>query len=137
MADTVDRVRRSANMRAIPSKDTKPELLVRSIAHRLGYRFRLHRRDIPGTPDLAFIGRRKAIFVHGCLWHGHQCRRARLPSTNADFWRAKIERNKERDAAVVNKLFEGGWTVLTIWQCEMKDRATLGEKIKTFLEASR
>jgi DNA mismatch endonuclease (patch repair protein) len=125
---------RSAVMRAVKGRDTKPEMLVRRTAHALGYRFRLHRKDLPGSPDLAFPSRRKAIFVHGCFWHGHDCARgARAPKTNADYWRAKIARNVVRDAWARERLAALGWTTLTVWECELKDAEGLRRRLGSFL----
>lgn len=122
MTDSFTPARRSANMRAIRSKDTKPEMLVRRAAYALGYRYRLHRRDLPGKPDLAFIGRRKAIFVHGCFWHQHSgCREASRPKSNTGYWSPKLARNVERDAASLRALDAAGWQVLVIWECDMAD----------------
>ncbi len=104
-------------MARIGTKDTAPEKIVRTALHRSGYRFRLHRRDLPGTPDIVFIAARKIIFVHGCFWHGHVCRH--LPKTNSKFWKRKIEGNKVRDAKSVAKLRRMGWRVLTLWECEV------------------
>ncbi len=119
--DTVDAATRSRMMSRIRGKDTRPELAVRRIAHGLGYRFRLHRRDLPGTPDLVFPGRRKVVFVHGCYWHRHPgCRHATTPSSNTDFWMAKFDRNVERDAEAVKRLKALGWDPLAIWECETK-----------------
>lgn len=121
-------------MRAVKSRDTKPEMLVRRAAHALGYRFRLHRKDLPGSPDLVFPARRKVIFVHGCFWHGHECARgARMPKTNADYWRAKIARNVARDARARSALDSLGWETLTIWECELKKDTRLAERLKSFL----
>ncbi|WP_421859818.1 very short patch repair endonuclease [Oceanicaulis sp.] len=126
---------RSRVMQTVKSKDTKPEMIVRRLAHALGYRFRLHRKDLPGSPDLVFVGRKKAIFVHGCFWHGHDCKRgSRQPKTNADYWRAKIGRNVSRDAASLQALDDQGWRALVIWECEMKDRTALAERLKGFLD---
>ena len=128
---------RSAIMRAVRSKDTKPEIVVRRLAHSLGYRHRLHRADLPGKPDLVFPGRRKAIFVHGCFWHGHDCKRgAREPKANADYWRAKIERNRARDAVVREALQKAGWSIMTIWECETAaaTRETLANRLQAFLD---
>jgi DNA mismatch endonuclease, patch repair protein len=126
---------RSAVMRKVKSKHTAPELKLRNLLTSLGYRYRLHRADLPGKPDLVFPGRRKLIFVHGCFWHGHDCPRgARAPKNNADYWQAKIARNRARDAAHQAKLTETGWRVLTVWECEMKDDAALRERLKDFLE---
>nr|WP_197732018.1 very short patch repair endonuclease [Methylocella tundrae] len=127
---------RSAVMRAVKSTDTKPEMIVRSIAHRLGFRFRLHRKNLPGCPDLVFVTRRKAIFVNGCFWHGHDCKRgARMPKANADYWRSKITRNQARDLRVREDLAAAGWDVFTIWECETKDQGLLRQRIVAFLQA--
>lgn len=121
---------RSAAMRAVKSKDTTPELLVRTLIHGLGYRYRLHRRDLPGTPDLAFPSRKLALFVHGCFWHGHDCKRgARMPKANNAYWVAKIDRNRQRDRETQRALGEMGWTSFVIWECELRDREELRAKI--------
>lgn len=121
---------RSATMRAVKSRDTKPEMLVRRAAHALGYRFRLHRKDLPGSPDLVFPSRKKVIFVHGCFWHGHDCARgARMPKTNAEYWRAKMAGNVARDERVRAELAALGWEVLTVWECELKDADVLRERV--------
>lgn len=121
-------------MAAVRSTDTKPEMLVRRLVHRLGYRFRLHRKDLPGKPDLVFPGRRAVVFVHGCYWHGHDCKRgARMPKTNVDYWTGKIGRNRERDEASVSALEATGWRVLIIWECEMKDSDVLAGRLQGFL----
>src|SRR5580658_351639 len=101
-------------MRAIRSKDTAPELAVRSLVHRLGYRFRLHMAHLPGRPDLAFPARRKAIFVHGCFWHSHDCKPGLIPGSNQEFWRTKLRRNKDRDVKNLEALAEQGWKVLGV-----------------------
>ena len=136
MVDHIDSAKRSLNMAAIRSKDTEPELVVRKIVYGLGYRYRLHWKKLPGKPDLVFPGKRKAIFVHGCFWHGHDCIRGRLPSTNLDFWERKIVKNKERDGRVRNQLNAQGWNVLTIWQCRLKDVSELKQTITRFLTMS-
>lgn len=126
-------------MRAVKSSDTAPEMIVRRLVHRLGCRFRLHRRDLPGTPDLVLPRRRKVIFVNGCFWHGHDCARgARLPKTNADYWQAKIGRNISRDFRNLAALESAGWRVLTIWECETvkTKRDALMATLVEFLEAS-
>ena len=108
-------------MRAVKCKDTAPEMVVRRLVHSLGYRYRLHRRDLPGKPDLVFGPRRKVIFVHGCFWHGHTCKRGnRQPKTNADYWRKKIQVNKERDKSTLEELRARGWEILVVWECETK-----------------
>ena len=123
-------------MRAVKSKDTKPEIILRKMLHALGYRYRLHRRDLPGSPDLVFPGRRKIIFVHGCFWHGHPCRgEPRLPKSNREYWVPKIRRNAERDAEHERALIELGWHVLTVWECELKDLAGAQDRMVTFLES--
>jgi DNA mismatch endonuclease, patch repair protein len=134
MTDTVSAARRSENMRRIRSKSTAPEVFIRSLVHRLGFRFRLHRKDLPGKPDLVFPGRRKIIFVHGCFWHLHggSCKVARIPRSNAEYWIPKLRRNKERDAEHVRLLKEMGWTPLVIWECETTD-SKLAAHIATFL----
>ena len=125
---------RSRTMAAVRSKDTKPEMLVRRAAHALGYRFRLHRKDLPGKPDLVFPSRKAVIFVDGCYWHGHDCKRgARMPKTNVEYWQAKIARNMKRDANNIATLEADGWQVLTIWECELNDRDDLARRLQEFL----
>jgi DNA mismatch endonuclease (patch repair protein) len=125
-------------MRAVRSTNTKPELLVRRLAHRLGYRFRLHRKDLPGSPDLVFVSQRKVIFVHGCFWHGHDCARgARQPKANADYWCAKIERNRARDSRALSALSDSGWQALVLWECELRQREALEERMTAFLSPAR
>lgn len=128
---------RSRIMRAVKSRDTKPEMVVRKLTHGMGYRYRLHRKGLPGKPDLVFLSRQKIIFVHGCFWHGHHCPRGnRQSKTNAAYWKAKIEKNVDRDRARMNVLSEEGWDVLTIWECETKrkQQEELSQKIRLFLE---
>lgn len=126
---------RSRIMRAVKGRDTAPELLVRRLIHRLGYRYVLHRSALPGTPDLTFPSRRKVIFVHGCFWHGHDCPRgARAPHANADYWRRKIANNRARDARSMQALAEGGWLTLILWECELKNTAALISKVRAFLD---
>ncbi len=133
MTSQTDAVR-SATMRSVKSKDTGPELLVRSLLHLLGYRFRLHRKDLPGKPDIVFPGRRKIIFVHGCFWHGHQCARGcRVPKSNRDYWVRKITGNKERDTIHLAVLKASGWQILTIWECEAGMSEDLLQKLVGFL----
>lgn len=120
--DRVSVEKRSANMRAVCGQNTKPELAVRRAAHAMGYRFRLHRRDLPGTPDLVFPIYKIALFVHGCFWHGHPgCRKATIPKSNAEFWRAKLARNIERDSKAKTALLSVGWQVEVIWECEITE----------------
>jgi len=137
MVDNRTKASRSRLMSRIGSKHTKPELVVRSLLHRLGYRYRLHRKDLPGRPDVAFIGRQKAIFVHGCFWHGHGCKIGKLPKSNLDFWRSKIERNRQRDCENRSELEQIGWTVEEVWQCELKDIQSLEERLRSFLGAAK
>lgn len=126
MVDQLSPTARSENMRKVRSRDTAPELRVRRLLHKAGYRFRLQRRDLPGTPDLYLPRHKLAIFVHGCFWHGHAgCRRARLPSTRPEFWSAKIERNKERDAVALQALAAANIKTMTLWVCELDDDAIL------------
>ena len=137
MTDTLDKASRSARMARIKSRNTRPELIVRKLIHAIGYRYRLHRRDLPGSPDLAFPGRRKAIFVHGCFWHRHAdpaCKLARLPKSRLEFWLPKLEGNVRRDEAVQRALGESGWAVLVIWECELGDRVALESRIRSFLD---
>ena len=125
---------RRYNMSQIKGKDTKPEMRVRRLVHGLGYRYRLHTKDLPGKPDLVFPGRRKVIFVHGCYWHMHSCRYGQVvPKTNTEFWQNKRLSNVARDERNVTSLSEEGWQILVLWECEMKDEALLTEKIKSFL----
>jgi DNA mismatch endonuclease, patch repair protein len=124
---------RSANMRAIRSKDMQPELKVRSLVHQLGYRFRLHRKDLPGRPDLVFGPRRKVIFVHGCFWHVHNCKAAHIPKSNQEYWGLKLERNKTRDGRNIDALKIEGWQVLVIWECETRDEDGLKVRLRAFL----
>jgi DNA mismatch endonuclease (patch repair protein) len=128
---------RSAIMRAVKSADTEPELKVRRLLWRAGYRYRLNARDLPGAPDIVFRQRKKAIFVHGCFWHGHDCARgARVPKANRAYWRDKIARNRVRDRKTAAALTALGWRALVVWECEMKDEAALKARLRAFL-ASR
>jgi DNA mismatch endonuclease (patch repair protein) len=121
-------------MRAVKGRDTAPEIAVRKLLHRLGYRFRLHDTRLPGSPDIVFPGRRLVVFVHGCFWHGHRCKRgARVPATNTGYWISKIARNRARDVKVRRKLKAAGWGVLTVWECQLR-RPTLAARIKRFLK---
>ena len=136
--DTLTPRERSARMALVRGKDTKPELLVRRLVHGLGYRYRLHRRDLPGTPDLVFPGRGKVIMVHGCFWHRHEgCALARLPKSRGDFWLPKLTTNAERDASNTRALRRLGWGVMTIWECQLRDTAALASRIRRFLDAQR
>lgn len=122
-------------MRAVKSRDTTPELAVRALLRRFAPRYRLQRKDVPGNPDIAYIGKKRAIFVHGCFWHGHDCPRgARMPKANAEYWRQKIERNRARDRANAERLKERGWRALTVWECELKDLTALEARLREFLD---
>jgi DNA mismatch endonuclease, patch repair protein len=129
---------RSRQMARVRSKDTKPEMAVRRLVHRLGYRYRLHRRDLPGSPDIVFPGRRKVIFVHGCFWHRHpdpDCKLARMPKSRLEFWEPKLEANAERDKRALQALEALGWEALTLWECEIKSNRDLEDRIIRFLES--
>ena len=126
---------RSRTMRAVQSKNTTPEIIVRKIVTILGFRYRLHRKDLPGKPDLVFTTKRKIIFINGCFWHGHDCKRGdRIPKTNTEYWVKKITGNKKRDADHQDKLCKEGWSVLVVWECEISDRNILAERLRCFLE---
>ncbi|MBA1365421.1 very short patch repair endonuclease [Burkholderia gladioli] len=128
--DKVSREVRSRVMQSIKGKNTKPELSVRSAMHRRGFRFRLHRRDLPGTPDIVLPRYRLAIFVHGCFWHRHAgCSRATMPSTNVEYWATKFSRNQERDRCVKEALHALGWAVFEIWECEANKPPQLAQLV--------
>ena len=133
MVDTRSPEQRSENMARVRGKDTGPELLVRRLANALGYRYRLHVATLPGSPDLVFPRYRSVIFVNGCFWHGHECRRGALPASNVDFWARKVGATKERDTRTRTELEREGWRVLTLWECELANRAELVLRIKAFL----
>jgi DNA mismatch endonuclease, patch repair protein len=134
VVDHVNRAKRSLIMAAVHSKDTSPEMAVRRIVHGLGFRYRLHVRSLPGCPDLAFPGRRKAIFVHGCFWHRHRnCRYATLPKTRREFWAAKFAANVVRDRRARRDLKRLEWAVLSVWQCELTNPSRLAERLDDFL----
>ncbi|MBK1822781.1 DNA mismatch endonuclease Vsr [Burkholderia sp. 500H] len=133
--DSLTPAERSERMSRIKGKDTKPELVVRSLVHRAGYRYRLHGKSLPGCPDMVFARRRKVIFVHGCFWHRHEgCRLARMPKTRLGFWRPKLEANAARDREAERRLAELGWKVMIVWECEVKDEAALMPRIEAFLD---
>lgn len=134
MTDVYSPEKRSAVMRRVKGRDTTPELKVRRLLTALGARYRLHRKDLPGKPDIVMAGRRLAIFVHGCFWHGHDCARgARVPKANRDYWLGKVGRNRERDVTNRAALEAAGWRVETVWECEMKDEAALTERLRALL----
>lgn len=125
---------RSENMRRIRAKGMRPELAVRSLVHKMGYRFRLHRKELPGKPDLVFVSLRKVIFVHGCFWHSHKgCKTAHIPKSNLNYWRPKLKRNRIRDAKHLAALKADGWKALVIWECETRGERALQKRIKLFL----
>lgn len=134
--DTLTSLERSARMKLIKAKNTKPEMIVRKLIFSLGYRYRLHRIDLPGCPDLVFSSRRKIIFVHGCFWHRHaECALARLPKSKLEFWLPKLSKNAARDVKNIATLQRTGWEVMIIWECELRDTAALLDKIRGFLDA--
>jgi len=126
---------RSENMRRIRSKDTSPEIAVRRLLRELGFTgYRLHRKDLPGKPDVAFIGKRKAIMIHGCFWHRHDCKEGlRRPKSNQDYWFQKIDRNCQRDAEHLADLHSLGWNVLTIWECDLRNLPAAADKLRMFM----
>jgi DNA mismatch endonuclease (patch repair protein) len=132
--DTFTPQERSEIMRRVKGRDTSPERIVRRVAHRLGYRFRLNRKDLPGCPDVVFPSRRKALFVHGCFWHQHPgCKRARIPSSNRAYWRKKLARNCKRDVRSLKLLRDIGWKPLVVWECQIGDPKRLAAKLDRFL----
>ena len=134
MTDSVSTEVRSRIMAQVKSKGMKPEMCVRRLLHRLGYRYRLHRSDLPGKPDLVFPSRQKVVFVNGCFWHCHKdCDRVRIPASNRDYWLAKLERNQSRDARNIALLEETGWKVMTVWECQLEDISETTERLLTFL----
>ena len=121
-------------MAAVRSKGTMPEMVVRRALHKMGYRYRLHRTDLPGKPDLVFLSRRKVVFVNGCFWHQHPgCKRATIPTSNRDFWIKKLRGNRTRDAKNVDLLESGGWGVETVWECELRDMDAITLRLAEFL----
>lgn len=134
MVDTFTPEKRSAIMRAVKGKDTSPELAIRRLVHSLGYRYRLHRANLPGKPDLVFPGRKKIIFVHGCFWHWHGCKRSRMPEANRNYWKQKIGRNVKRDRKTRRDLKSLGWKSMVIWECQSKAIDAVSRKIKRFLD---
>lgn len=134
MTDSLSPALRSRNMSRVRGKDTASEMLVRRLVHRMGFRYRLHRRDLPGTPDLVFSSRRKVIFVHGCFWHQHNCKRGKRPSSNVEFWNAKLDGNSRRDKTNILSLQKNNWSVLVVWECETKQLDVLSRRIQRFLD---
>jgi len=134
MTDVFSREKRSWIMSRVKGRNTKPEKLVRSFVHRMGFRFRVHRRDLPGNPDIVLARHKKVIFVHGCFWHGHKrCQRSKRPTTNKDFWNKKLDENIERDKRFRRKLRRMDWKVLIVWQCETRKPEKLLGKLERFL----
>jgi DNA mismatch endonuclease, patch repair protein len=132
--DTISRRQRSENMRRIRSANTKPEIIVRSLVHGLGFRFRLHRRDLPGSPDLVFPSKHRVVFVHGCFWHQHRgCTDGRAPKSNTGYWVPKLSNNKKRDKKNRSRLARLGWKSLVIWDCQTADKNNLKEVLQAFL----
>ena len=137
MTDVYSPEKRSAVMRRVKGSGTTPELAVRRLIRGLGGRYRLNRKDLPGKPDIVLAGRRLAIFVHGCFWHGHPCARgARVPKTNRDYWLDKIGRNRTRDIAARGALERTGWRVETVWECDLKDTVALDARVRGWLSAT-
>lgn len=133
LVDTRTRDQRSRIMASVHQRNTGPELAVRRLLFASGYRFRIHRRDLPGTPDVVFPSRRAVIFVHGCFWHGHDCPKGRLPKSRQNYWQTKINANRKRDAENVQALASACWKVLVVWQCELQNQVILLEKLNRFL----
>ena len=136
MADVHTKEQRSFNMSRIRNKDTRPEILVRSIVHHMGYRYALHRKDLPGHPDMVLTKHHKIIFVHGCFWHMHKCRYGKVkPATNAKFWKTKREGNVSRDKRNLRKLRRVGWKVIVVWECQTRNVERLTKKLESFLSS--
>ena len=133
MTDTRTPQQRRYIMQSVRGKNTGPELVCRRVLHGMGYRFRLHASDLPGRPDVVFRSRRKAIFVHGCFWHAHGCRKGQAPKSRVEFWSTKLQRNRERDAENLEDLTRLGWKALTVWQCETGDMHALEASLAAFL----
>lgn len=132
--DNLTPEQRKHTMRSVHSENTKPEMLVRRLVHGMGYRYRLHQKDLPGNPDLVFSSRRKVFFVHGCFWHGHSCSRGKKrPKTNEEYWHKKLERTQARDLNNQNLLRHNGWDVMVIWECQLSDIDETRERISKFL----
>jgi DNA mismatch endonuclease, patch repair protein len=131
MADLLSPKKRSALMSRVRTRDTKPELVVRSCLHQMGFRFRLHQKTLPGSPDIVLPRYRTAIFVHGCFWHRHTgCTKTTTPKTRTAFWKAKFDANVRRDRWAQRRLTASGWTVVTIWECQTRDRDKLSETLR-------
>ena len=136
MVDTFTAEQRSSCMRAVRSKNTSPEMSVRRLVHSMGYRYALHTTKLPGKPDLVLVSRRKIIFVHGCFWHKHDCRRGRIsPVANSAYWNTKRDRNAQRDREHVKALQKGGWHVLVLWECQIRNLDSVRKKLEEFLQS--
>ncbi|GAC1634438.1 MAG: very short patch repair endonuclease [Candidatus Acidiferrum sp.] len=135
--DNLSPDKRSKQMSLVRSKDTKPEMAVRRLVHRLGYRYRLHRTDLPGKPDLVFPSQKKIIFVHGCFWHAHECRLGRMPKSRLRYWRRKIRRNNDRDTLTLRRLRGMRWRCLVLWECQLRDLGMVSKRIDRFLREPR
>lgn len=135
--DRITKEKRSEIMSRIRGKNTSPEMIVRKLVYSLGYRYRLHGKNLPGKPDLVFAGRKKVIFVHGCFWHCHKCKSGHLPKSRLEYWLPKLEANKRRDAENSEELIKRGWKILVLWQCEIKDISALKEAIISFLDTGK
>jgi DNA mismatch endonuclease, patch repair protein len=135
--DIMSPTERSKRMRSIRSANTGPEMLVRRLVHRMGYRYRLHVKNLPGKPDLVFVAKRKIIFVHGCFWHFHiGCRDGKIPQSRENYWRPKLLKNRERDVENIRSLEAEGWNILVIWECELKDEVQLRVRLHQFLSGA-
>ncbi len=135
--DTLTPAQRSERMSRVRSKNTKPEMVIRRLVHRMGFRYRLHVRDLPGNPDLVFPSRGKIIFVHGCFWHRHgTCKFTRWPKSKLNFWKPKLEKNRQRDQLIRRRLRKEGWRVLVLWECQLNRPEALACRIRAFLEAA-
>ena len=132
--DIVSKEQRSRMMAAVRQRDTPAELAVRRVAHALGFRFRLNVRSLPGSPDIVFPKHRKVIFVHGCYWHRHNCRKATMPSSRTEFWQSKFEANVNRDQQAIEKLCKLGWKVLVVWECQTNDAVKVAKTLKKFFD---
>lgn len=134
MIDSIDQATRSALMSRVRGKNTQPELIVRRLVFAAGYRYRLHVRNLPGSPDLVFPSRKKAVFVHGCFWHRHDgCKLARIPKSRVEFWSEKLNGNKARDERAIKALAQAGWLVHVVWECELSDCDMVADRLRSFL----
>jgi DNA mismatch endonuclease (patch repair protein) len=135
--DTLTPAQRSERMSLVRSRNTKPEMVIRRLVHKMGFRYRLHARHLPGNPDLVFPSRGKIIFVHGCFWHRHgTCKFTRWPKSRLDFWKPKLEQNRQRDKLIRRRLSKQGWQVLVVWECQLNKPGALAARIRTFLETA-